>query len=109
MITQLQQDRKDSPYMWVQGQLMRNGRLVVGKDRTLQTKIIGLFHKGSLVGHSRMTATFKRIAAVFFWKGMQRHVRQFIRECEVCQRYKYDTNASPGLLQPLPIPQSPWS
>ena len=36
-----------------------------------------------------MTTTFKRLTIVFFWKGMQRQVRQFIKECDLFQRYKY--------------------
>lgn len=28
---------------------------------------------------------------------------------DVCQRHKYEIVASPGLLQPLPIPERPWS
>ena len=40
---------------------------------------------------------------------MQGQVRQFIRECDVCQRYKYEGNASFGLLQPLLVPPIAWS
>ena len=32
-----------------------------------------------------------------------------MRNCEVCQRYKAQHVASPGLLQPLPVPQSIFS
>lgn len=56
-----------------------------------------------------MTATYKRLASVFHWKGLERDVRQFIRACETCQRFKYETVASPGLLQPLPVPEHIWS
>lgn len=54
-------------------------------------------------GHSGVGATTKRIAAVFYWKGLEKEVRNFVRECEVCQRCKYERVSSPGLLQPLPI------
>lgn len=40
---------------------------------------------------------------------MQAQVRSFVRECIVCQKCKYDTSASPGLLQPIAIPDRFWS
>lgn len=51
----------------------------------------------------------RRIAEVVYWKGMKKNVREFVRECQTCQANKYETVASPGLLQPLPIPQTVWS
>ena len=67
LITQLQQKNlTGSPYTWAQGQLTRNGRLVVGKDKQLQIKIIKLYHEGGLGGHSGMTATLKRLTTIFF-------------------------------------------
>jgi hypothetical protein len=33
----------------------------------------------------------------FFFKGMKRDLKQFIRECEVCQKNKHD-NTSPASL-----------
>ncbi|GJW98165.1 hypothetical protein Tco_0179973 [Tanacetum coccineum] len=36
---------------------------------------------------------------------MRKHVKQFVNECSVCQLNKADLAASPGLLQPLLIPQ----
>ena len=83
--------------------------MVVGKDPQLLYQIINLFHERGLGGHFGMTAIMKRLTTVFFWKGMQKQVRQFIRECDVCQRNKHEVSSSPGLLQPLPIPQCAWS
>ncbi|XP_042031361.1 uncharacterized protein LOC121778123 [Salvia splendens] len=40
---------------------------------------------------------------------MEKQIRNFIRECDTCQRFKYDNSASPGLLQPLPIPEAALS
>ena len=50
-----------------------------------------------------------RICGVLYWKGLKKNVRQFIRECAVCQQCKYDTTAYPGLLQPLPILDKVWT
>ena len=31
-----------------------------------------------------------------------------MRQCLVCQKVKYDRHKTPGLLQPLPVPNQPW-
>ena len=66
-----EQNSNSSPYNWKDNQLTRKGRLVVGKDLLLQTKLIQLFHEGGIGGHSGMQATVKRIATILFWKGME--------------------------------------
>lgn len=33
----------------------------------------------------------------------------FVSSCNSCQRIKIDTKAATGKLQPLPIPDRPWS
>ena len=52
--------------------------------------------------------TSKRVGQVFYWKGLQKLVRQYVRECSVCQQNKGENVKSPGLLQPLPIPYAPF-
>jgi hypothetical protein len=43
-----------------------------------------------------------------YWVGMQKRIRDFVRECDVCQRQKYSATTPGGLLQPLPIPNAVW-
>ena len=110
LIAQLKRhELPNSLYVWRDNQLTRKGRLVVGKDLGLQNKLIQLFHKGGISDHSGMQATFKRISIVLFWKGMERQVREFIRGCDIRQRFKYDNSIPSSLLQPLPIPTTAWT
>lgn len=39
---------------------------------------------------------------------MTKDILNYARKCDVCQRCKPDLAASPGLLQPLPIPNRVW-
>ena len=65
--------------------------------------------KAAWGGHSGIHATIKRLATVLYQKGMEQQIRQVIRECDVCQKYKYDNSAPLGLLQPYPIPAIAWT
>jgi hypothetical protein len=84
------------------------GKVVVGRDLEMQNKLISMFHNSTVGGHSSMTVTSKIIGGLFYWKGQQKHIRQYIRECNTCQRNKHENMASLGLIQPLPIPSAPF-
>lgn len=55
-----------------------------------------------------MHATKKRMSSLLYWKGLTTDVKKWIKECVICQKCKGETVASPGLLQPLPIPKRAW-
>jgi len=59
-------------------------------------------------GHSGFPVTYRRLVALFKWKGMKAVVRDFVRTCHICQQAKTERVLSPGLLQPLPVPSKPW-
>ncbi|GKD62929.1 putative mitochondrial protein, partial [Tanacetum coccineum] len=60
-------------------------------------------------GHSGTNVTSHKIGTLFYWRGMCKGVKRFIRECDTCQRQKPDLSAYPGYLQPLLIPEKVWS
>jgi hypothetical protein len=62
-------------YSWVNGHLNRKGKIVVGRDLELQSKIISLYNSSALGGHFGVTATAKRVGSLFYWKGQQKHIR----------------------------------
>ena len=39
---------------------------------------------------------------------MRKDVETFVKTCLICQQTKYATQATAGLLQPLPVPQQVW-
>ncbi|GJT68046.1 retrotransposable element Tf2 [Tanacetum coccineum] len=40
---------------------------------------------------------------------MRKEVKEWVRTCTVCQRFKPELVPYPGLLQPLPIPENVWT
>lgn len=83
--------------------------MVIGRDATLRTKILSLWHSTPTGGHSGIDATTRKVLTYFYWKGIRSDIASFVKKCVICQRNKYDTSASPGLLQPLPIPSLHWT
>jgi len=81
---------------------------VVGQKDDLKREILEWMHSSPTGGHSGRRATLKRIKAILYWKGMTKDVIKFIQQCQICQTCKYETMASPELLQPLPIPGHVW-
>ncbi|KAH0643578.1 hypothetical protein KY290_035058 [Solanum tuberosum] len=95
-------------FTWLNPQLRRTGKLVVGDDTSLRTKILSLWNFTHVGGHSGIDATTRKVMAYFYWNGIRSDIANFVYKCVVCKRNKYDTSAYPGLLQPLPIFAFPW-
>ncbi|GJZ68923.1 retrotransposable element Tf2 [Tanacetum coccineum] len=110
IVSKLQQDGNSvKHYEWSTHQLMRKGKLVVGDDLQLKHELFKCFHESSQGGHSGVQATLKRISAQVYWKKMKKEVKEWVRTCVVCQRFKPELVQSPGLLQPFPIPERVWT
>lgn len=112
IIDQLKKDHQAKKhYSWTQGVLRRKSKIVVPAVVTLKDTLLEWLHSSGSggVGHSGRDATHQRVKDIFYWKGMTKDIQSYIRSCSVCQTCKYDPAASPGLLQPLPIPESIWT
>lgn len=57
-------------------------------------------------GHSGAYRTYKHLATNLYWKGIMKSVQNYVAQCLVCHRHKYQFPA--GLLHPLPIPAAVW-
>ena len=54
----------------------------------MRNDILTLAHKAPLSGHLGKNKVYNALLPQFFWKGMSSDVKEFIRCCEVCQRFK---------------------
>lgn len=97
-----------SGFSLVHGLIKKKGRIWLGANSALHTKIISSFHDSAIGGHSGVMATYHRVKKLFVWKGLKHSVEEFIQQCVVCQKAKHEHCSSPGLLQPLPIPTGAW-
>lgn len=91
-----------------QGLIKYKKKIWVAHNSALQTKLIAAFHASAIGGHLGVKGTYYRVKQLFFWKGLKRDVESFVQQYQICQQAKHELIQSPGLLQPLPIPQGAW-
>jgi hypothetical protein len=96
-------------FSFQQGLILRKDKLWIVRSSPFQRQLLDFIHADPTAGHSGYHKTIHRAKANFYWKGMKADIKQFVRECSVCQANKHETVLSPGLLQPLPIPSHVWS
>ncbi len=68
-----------------------------------------MIHDSPSSGHPGITATVHLVTNRFLWPSLQKDVTKFIQHCATCSIAKSSRQCPAGLLQPLPIPQRPWS
>lgn len=95
-------------FTFVNGELRRKGKLVVGNNEETKLHILKWLHDSAIGGHSGRDATLQRIKSLFYWPRMNVEVQAYVRNFAVCQKNKNDLAAKPGLLQPLPVPNGVW-
>ena len=105
LLTQLALHSPDAAgYALQDGLIRHHGKVWIGNNSALQTKLITTFHASPIGGHSGVNATYYRLKNLFSWKGLKRDVDSFVKQCSVCQQAKHSNAHPAGLLQPLPIP-----
>jgi hypothetical protein len=55
------------------------GKVWVGSNTAVQTKIIQAFHASALDVHSRIQATYHKLQRLFEWKGLKAPVESFVK------------------------------
>ena len=72
-------------------------------------EILKLTHDSILGGHFGTKITRHKTERFFFWKHLSRDIERYVKGCDTCQRFKKCNQRSSGLLQPLDIPEGPWT
>ncbi|MCO5548234.1 hypothetical protein L7F22_001691 [Adiantum nelumboides] len=94
--------KTQEPYVVQDGYLLYGSRLCV--TESLREKVMYESHAPPYAGHRRIQATMNAIETYFFWPKMKKDIQEYVSQCIICQKVKYDRGKQPGLLQPLPIP-----
>ncbi|XDV53693.1 hypothetical protein PO909_022129 [Leuciscus waleckii] len=83
-------------------------------DRTfvplnLRTRVLQWVHCTPSAGHPGISATLQLVTNRFWWPTLHADVVKFVHQCTTCNVVKASHLRPAGLLQPLPVPQRPWS
>lgn len=89
------------------GLLFKDGLLFVPND-DLRLKVLKQKHDHPTSGHFGAAKTLELISRDFWWPKLYQTVSDYVASCE-CARAKASRHKPYGLLQPLPIPEQPWS
>lgn len=110
LITQALLSKENKGQLTVkEGILKSKGKIWIGDANGVRIKIMEAIHNSSIGGHSGIQASYQKAKSYFYWPGMKKDFQDFINACDTCRKCKTENVAYPGLLQPLAIPERPWS
>ena len=108
IVSRLQASGEDEGhYTLNKGVLLYKDRFCNGKKSGMKIKVLALIHDSPLGGHSGYLKSLHRAKKDWFWHGMKKDIKAYIRGYDTCQRLKHETSKPVGLLQPFSIPPRP--
>jgi hypothetical protein len=87
----------------------RSDRLRLCVPQFLRNHVLTTTHEElKEAAHAGYERTYNRLTSTYYWSGMLRDVKKFVKTCDTCQKIKHRRHAPYGLLQPIPIPDKPF-
>ncbi|KAI4887888.1 hypothetical protein NFI96_000720 [Prochilodus magdalenae] len=74
-----------------------------------RNRLITWAHTSLTTGHPGENRTFNLLSGRYWWEGMRSDIHRFVASCTVCSKCKTPRTLPAGKLQPLPVPNRPWS
>ena len=96
-------------YTCKDGVWFKGGKVYLNPSSPLIPSVLADHHSSPIGGHFGYHKTLAKIRGTFFWPKLRQHVKDFLRRCDTCQRFKADCLSPAGLLQPLSIPTKIWT
>jgi hypothetical protein len=97
----------DKGFTITDGLLCWKNRIYVPEG--LQQRVMQSEHDSKVAGHFGRDRMLELLTRNFYWTNMERDVRKYCSECDICQRTKAPRHAKHGLLHPLELACKPWT
>jgi len=91
------------------GFMLKEGKVYMPKDEALRVEIIRLHHDTPMGGHRGQWKMAEMVTRNFWWPEVTREVKQYVKECDACQRNKNRMEQPAGKLMPNSIPDKAWT
>jgi RNase H-like domain found in reverse transcriptase/Integrase zinc binding domain/Chromo (CHRromatin Organisation MOdifier) domain len=85
------------------------GRIMVPNHADLREQVMAAHHANPFSGHQGRIRTKDLISRTYWWEGIAKDVQAYVAACHECQINKPGHQQPQGLLQPLQVPERPWS
>lgn len=89
--------------------LKKDARICVPDLPAVKSMLLKEMHDSPLSGHNGVDKTYSQLAALCYWPKMKKSVQHYVDSCHTGKTTKSRTVKENGLLQPLSIPERPWS
>ena len=88
--------------------VLKEERVYVPKDKKLRVEIIWLHHDTPIAGHGGQWKTVELVTRNYWWPGVIKEVKQYVKECDQCQRMKNRADMPVGKLRPNKVLERLW-
>ena len=88
--------------------LWKNWLFVPDDGPELWTWLLDEVHSQVSTAHPGQTKTQQLVQNCYYWPIWRKDVEWYMWNCIKCQQAKNPQDKTPGLLNPLPIPEWPW-
>jgi len=93
---------------WKDEYLWHQGKIWVPNKEGIRTNLIRQHHDIPQAGHGGTAKTTELLQRKYYWPHMRNTIKQYVKNCDTCQRTKVVRHAPYGLMKPNEAPDRPW-
>jgi len=93
---------------WKDGYLWHQGTIWIPNNEGIRTNLIRQHNDILQAGHGETAKTTELVQRKYYWPKMRDTIKQYVKNCDICQRTKVIRHAPYGLMKPNEAPDRPW-